>query len=199
MADASRLKIVDGLELSAEHREALRPGERVRIRGGDEVRLPRYFYEIPSWDAALEIELAPHFGAFEFLDVDVREAEPLRTFPRYLPCAVTTFAASLERFRDAAGGTVRIAANGGYRSPGHELSAATSPHLWGAAADIYRIGGEYLESTDRIDRYAEVARRTIPGVWVREAGDGPGLAFDHLHLDLGYLSMVPRRLEQEPG
>lgn len=199
MADASRLKIVDGLELSAEHREALRPGERVRIRGGDEVRLPRYFYEIPSWDAALEIELAPHFGAFEFLDVDVREAEPLRTFPRYLPCAVTTFAASLERFRDAAGGTVRIAANGGYRSPGHELSEATSPHLWGAAADIYRIGGEYLESTDRIDRYAEVARRTIPGVWVREAGDGPGLAFDHLHLDLGYLSMVPRRLEQEPG
>ena len=199
MPDAARLKIVDGLDLPEGYRSVLRPGECVRAPTGDEVRLPRYFYEIESWEAALEIQLSPHFGAFEFLDVDVREAEPLRAFPRYLPCAVTVFAAALERFRDAVGGTVRIAANGGYRSPAHDLSEETSPHLWGAAADVYRIGGEYLESPDRIEQYADVARRTLPGVWVRQAGDEPGQAFDHLHLDLGYLTMVPRVYSREEG
>lgn len=193
MADGVRgLKVVDGLELPRPYREALRPGELVRDGDGRTVQLPRYFYEVASWEKALETELSPHFGAFEFLDIDVREAEPLRAFPRYLPCAVVAFAAVLERFRDAAGGPVRIAANGGYRSPSHALSQDTSPHLWGAAADIYRVGGEYLEGTDRIRRYAELAQRTVPGVWVRPVGDGAGGAFDHLHLDLGYVTLVPR-------
>lgn len=186
------LAVVDGLSLPKDYRDALRPGELVRDGAGRVVQLPRYFYEVPTWEAALETELAPHFGAFEFLDVDVREAEPLRAFPRYLPCAVVAFAAALERFREAVGGPVRIAANGGYRSPAHALSRETSPHLWGAAADIYRIGGDYLDDPERIRRYAELAEKTVPGVWVRPPGDGPGCAFDHLHLDLGYLTRVPR-------
>lgn len=193
------LRLVDGLDLSDAHRSALRPGEEVPD-GGDEggtLRLPRFFYEVPSWEAALETRLSEYFGAFEFLDVDVREAEPLRGFPRYLPCAVVPFAAVLDRFRAAVGGPVRIAANGGYRSPSHAHSAARSPHLWGSAADIYRVNGEYLEDPDRIRRYADVARRTIPGVWVRPAGDVPGSAFDHLHLDLGRLTLVPRSEQLE--
>lgn len=197
MAEVRGLAIVDGLELPREYREALRPGELVRDGAGRPVQLPRYFYEVPTWEAALETELSPHFGAFEFLDVDVREAEPLRAFPRYLPCAVVAFAAVLERFREAVGGPVRIAANGGYRSPSHALSLDTSPHLWGAAADIYRVGGDYLEGRERIERYADLARRTVPGAWVRPAGDEPGLSFDHLHLDLGYLTMIPRASPEE--
>ena len=193
MGEGTRgLAVVDGLELGPAYREALRPGELVRDGAGRAVQLPRYFYEVPTWEAALVTELAPHFGAFEFLDVDVREAEPLRAFPRYLPCGVVAFAAVLERFREAVGGPVRIAANGGYRSPSHALSRDTSPHLWGAAADIYRIGGEYLDSPERIRRFGDVARRMLPGVWVRPTGEEPGQAFDHLHLDLGYLTLVPR-------
>ncbi|HUG41391.1 MAG TPA: hypothetical protein VMM12_12965 [Longimicrobiales bacterium] len=189
------LRVVDALELAGPYREALRPGELVRDGAGRAVQLPRYFYEVPTWEAALDTWLSPHFGAFEFLDVDVREAEPLRAFPRYLPCAVVAFAAVLERFREAAGAPVRIAANGGYRSPSHALSRDRSPHLWGAAADIYRIGGDYLDDPERIRRYAELAERAVPGAWARPTGTDPASAFDHLHLDLGYLTRVPRDVQ----
>lgn len=189
---AEGLRLVDGLRLEDGYREALRPGEVVEHPDGRSVQLPRYFYEISSWDAALDTRISSHFGAFEFLDVDLREAEPLRAFPRYLPCAVVAFAAALERFRDAVGGPVRIAANGGYRSPSHELSVVTSPHLWGAAADIYLVDNEYMDDLDRIERYGRMAAEAIPGVWVRPTGDEAGRSFDHLHLDLGYLVMVPR-------
>lgn len=189
--DVRGLRLVDGQELPEAHRAALRPGEAVEVAPGP-LHLPRYFYEVPSWEAALDTRLSQYFGAFEFLDVDVREAEPLRGFPRYLPCAVVAFAAMLDRFRSAVGGTVRIAANGGYRSPSHAHSRPGSPHLWGAAADIYRVGGEYLDDLDRIRRYAEIAVRTVPGAWVGPVGEESGLAFDHLHLDVGYLSLVPR-------
>jgi hypothetical protein len=192
VTDLPALRIVDGLELGPELRAALRPNEELEHPDGRKVRLPRYFFEVDTWERALKAQLSPHFGAYEFLDVDVREAEPLRAFPRYLPCAVVAFAAALERLRDAVGGPVRIAANGGYRSPSHALSVPTSPHLWGAAADVYRIGTEYLDDPDRIGRYGVVARDVIPGVWVRPVGDTPGTSFDHLHVDLGYLTLVPR-------
>ena len=32
----------------------------------------------------------------------------------------------------------------------------------------------------------EIARRVIPGVWIRPVGSGDGEVDDHLHLDLGY-------------
>lgn len=193
MADVGpRLPVVDGLRLDAPYRAALRPGEVVTHPSGRAVGLPRYFYEIGSWQEAVDTRISPHFGAFEFLDVDLREAEPLRGFPRYLPCAVVAFAAALEQFRAAVGGPVRIAANGGYRSPAHALSVDTSPHLWGSAADIYRVGGDSMDDLDRIAHYGRLAERAVAGVWVRPPGDEPGRSFDHLHLDLGYLTMVPR-------
>lgn len=192
MAEVGGLRVVDGRSLPAEYREALRPGERVEDVAGRSIELPRYFFEIESWEAALETPFSPHFRAFEFLDTDVREARPLQTFPRYLPCGVAAFAAALESFRAAAGGPVRIAANGGYRSPAHALSVPASPHLWGAAADIYRIGGDYLDDLDRIRRYARVAEEAMPAVWVRPVGDQPGQSFDHLHLDMGHLTLLPR-------
>jgi hypothetical protein len=166
-------------------RRALRPGERSRTPwvGPYSCRATsmRWSRGRPPWTT----RISTHFGAFEFLDVDLREAEPLRGFPRYLPCAVVAFAAALERFRDAVGAPVRIAANGGYRSPSHQLSVPTSPHLWGAAADIYRIGNQLLDDTGRIERYGRTpgkswpvpgsARRATAPDLLRPPPCGPGL------------------------
>jgi hypothetical protein len=185
------LRIVGPEELDARFVEVLRPGRTVPDREGVARRLPAYFYEVPSWGVALETMLAPNFGLWELIDVDVREADPMRTFPRYVPCGITALAAQLQLLRSAVGRVVRVAANGGYRSPGHRLCAQLSPHAWGTAANIYRIGDEWLDSGERIGKYLEIARRVMPGVWTRRFGDGPGYAFDHLHIDLGYLTIEP--------
>ncbi len=76
------LRVVDGLTLPPDYRKALRPGEDWNDSAGRLRELPRYFYEIPSWDSAMKIELARNFLLWEFIQVDVREAPPLRTFPR---------------------------------------------------------------------------------------------------------------------
>src|SRR2546423_10199249 len=95
------LRVVDGLTLPPEYRKALRPGEDWKDSNAFPRQLPRYFYEIPSWDSAMKVELATHFLLWEFIQVDVREAPALRTFPRYVPCAITLLAVCLERFREA--------------------------------------------------------------------------------------------------
>jgi hypothetical protein len=194
------LPVVDGLSLPAAHRELLKPAERVVAGDGHLRDLPRYFYEVESWTVALETPLTPHFGLWEFMDVDLREAQALRTYPRYVPCAVTALAAALEVFRLEAGLPVRIAANGGYRSPSHRGNRVNSPHSWAAAANIYRIGAEWLDSEDRIERYRALARRLLPFAWVRSYGSDVGWADDHLHVDLGYVTLVPHGAsEREHG
>lgn len=193
MADAApALAVVDGLRLPERYRAALLPGETLRDAHGRERMLPRYFYEVPSWDAALSIELTPHFALWEFLQVDVRETETMRVFPRYVPCAVTLLAVCLERFREAVGTFVHIAANGGYRTPAHALTRQASPHCWATAADVYRIGDTYVDDEEAIGKYREVARSALPGVWTRPFGPPPDFAQDHLHLDFGYVLAVPR-------
>jgi hypothetical protein len=141
---------------------------------------------------ARQTRLTPHFHLWEFIHTDVREAPALRAFPRYVPCALPLLAASLEQFREAVGTYVHIAANGGYRSPRHQLTCHASPHAWGTAVNIFRIGDRFLDTREAIERYAEIARETMPGVWVRPYGDGPEHTTDHLHLDLGYVVAVPR-------
>src|ERR1051326_400899 len=121
-----RLKVVDAFDLDDELRALLRPGEMVRDEHGRRHRLPRYFYEIPSHDEAMSISLTPHFGMNEFILVDLKESSRLLAF-------------YLEQFRAAAGASVHIAVNGGYRSPSHKLALGATPHMWGTAADIYRI------------------------------------------------------------
>jgi len=185
------LKIVFGAELDKEVRGCLRPGEVVPDRHGGKRRLPSTFYEIPSWEAAMETRLTPNFGIWEVIDVDVREAAPVRTFPRYIPCAVVVLAMYLQSFRDELGRVVRIAANGGYRSPAHAYSHHASTHSWGSAANIYRIGDDLLDSSARIRRYAQLASSMLPGARIRRYGRQPGYAFDHLHIDLGYLTLDP--------
>lgn len=185
------LKIVDGLELPAAYREALRPDELVRDRGGQLRRLPRFFYEISAWRVARDTKLVPNFGLWEFMIVDIGEAKVLHGFPRYVPCGVSLIAAYLQLFRQEVGTYVHIAANGGYRSPGHAQTRAASPHSWGTAVNIYRVGDDSLDTSEAIGRYGEIATRLLPGIWVRPYGHTVGYADDHLHLDLGYVTVVP--------
>ncbi len=184
--------VVDGRRLEKRIRDSLLPGGVLvdPERGARE--LPRYFYEIPSWEDAVECDLTENFALWEFLHVDVREAPPQRGFPRYIPCAVTLLVAALEHFREAVGRPVHIAANGGYRSPAHALTTGASPHCWGTAVNIYRIGDQYLDDREAIEKYGEVARAAVPGVYARPFGEARGGGDDHLHLDVGYVTMVPR-------
>ena len=193
------LPVVDGCALDSPYRELLRPGELLRTRNGHFHRLPRFFYEVMSTFDAMNTQLTPHFGLWEFMEVDLHEPEPLRTYPRYVPCAVTALAAALEVMRIEIGAPMRIAANGGYRSPAHAGSRAGSPHCWAAAVNIYRIGNEYLDAEDKIGRYAELASRVLAGCWTRPYGHDIGFADDHLHLDLGFATLVPREASESEG
>ncbi|HUF50566.1 MAG TPA: hypothetical protein VMN60_07030 [Longimicrobiales bacterium] len=185
------LPLVRTARLPGDVRAVLRPGAALEEPGGPVRALPASFLRIDSWDQARRTELTPHFALWELIGVDVREAPLLRSFPRYVPCALLLLAAALELLRLEVGTYVHVAANGGYRSPGHALSRNASRHCWGTAANIYRIGDTDLDSRDEIEKYAAVARRVIPGVWIRPYGPADGQADDHLHLDLGYSIFDP--------
>lgn len=191
------LPIVDGLRLDKPLRDVLMPGRYLYDDNGYARKLPRYFYEVPSWEHAMNIQLTPGFALWEFIQTDVREAAPLRAFPRYVPCAITMLALCLERFRDVVGTYVYIAANGGYRSPRHALNNNATPHSWGTAVNIYRVGDVFLDDREAIERYAALARQTLAGVWTRPFGSGRGETDDHLHLDFGYVLSMPRGAPEE--
>jgi hypothetical protein len=125
--------------------------------------------------------------------VDCREADTLlNTFPHYLPCAVQVLAQYLERFREKVEGPVFIATNGGYRSPAHRRNAdAVSPHCWGCAADIYRVGDVFLDDEKTIERYRRIAETLGPEVKAKPYGHAPGETDDHLHIDIGYVTLIP--------
>src|SRR5436305_4666461 len=155
--NGQRLKVVDAFDLDDELRTLLRPGEMVRDGQGRRHRLPRYFYEIATHDEAMSLRLTQPFAMNEFIFTDLKEAPRLQSFPRYIPCAVRVLAFYLEQFRAAAGASVHIAVNGGYRSPAHKLSLNATPHMWGTAADVYRIGTNILKAKEAIERYNELA------------------------------------------
>ena len=199
MSDSGTVKlpIVDGMELDDEHRELLRPGELMRDREGRARRLPRFFYRVDSWAQAQDVELSPHFSLWEFMDTDVREAEVLRQYPRYIPCAVSLLAAQLELLRVAMDTFVHISANGGYRSPSHALSSHATPHCWATAANLYKIGDDMLNDESSITKHNRIITRLLPIVWVRPYGSEIGAVDDHVHLDLGYVTLVPHDAPSE--
>jgi hypothetical protein len=187
------LKAIDGLKLSAEHRAALRPGEAVTDAEGRIHHLPRFFYEVPSWEEAHSLRVSSHFALSELITVDSREAELLlRTFPHHVPCAILALARYLEDFRREVDAPVFISANGGYRSPSHRINRGLSLHSWGTAADIYRVGDTYLDDEKSIARYAGIAASLGAEVSVRPYQEGD----DHLQVDLGYLTLVPRECSE---
>ena len=193
MTATNQLRAVDALTLSVEHRAALRPGEAITNENGVVHHLPRFFFEVPSWDEARALRVAAHFTLSELIAVDSREAPLLlREFPHHVPCAILALARYLEDFRREVDAPVFISVNGGYRSPAHRINHGVPLHCWGTAANIYRVGDTYLDDEKSITRYAGIAASLGGEVRVRDyqAGD------DHLHVDLGYLTIVPRECSE---
>jgi hypothetical protein len=186
------LRPIDGLNLPEEYRALLRPGEPEADSRGNIHRLPRFFYKIGSWQAAREIRLAPHFTLAELMLVDCREARPLLSqFPHYVPCAIGLLAMVLENFRREVDAPVFISANGGYRSPAHQVGGGKSIHCWGTAANIYRIGDTFLSDAKSIEKYGTIAASLGPVVFFRRFGFRRGETDDHLHIDLGFATLTP--------
>jgi hypothetical protein len=191
------LRAIDGLDLPKEYRASLRPGETETDSSDNVHRLPRFFYEVRSWQEAQELRVAPHFTLAELMLVDCREARLLLSqFPHYVPCAIVILARLLEDFRHEVGAPVFIAANGGYRSPAHQIGGAKSIHAWGTAANIYRIGDTFLTDARSIEKYGAIAASLSPAVCVRPFGSEPGETNDHLHIDLGFVTVTPRECSE---
>lgn len=191
------LPIVDGLKLSEEYRALLKPGEIVRDGNQPAHRLPRYFYAVESWQQARETKLTVHFTLSELMSVDCREAPLLlREFPHYVPCTISILARYLETFRERVEAPVCVRVNGGYRSPAHRFSAPLDLHSWGTAVDIYRIGDTWMDSQKNVERYARIAEGIGQEVYAAPFGAGAEETDDHLHLDLGFLHIVPRGMDE---
>jgi hypothetical protein len=198
MSEPESIKVVDACDLDDELRFLLKPGGMVLDAQKRRHRLPRYFYEIPSHEAATSIRLTQHFGLNELTLVDLKEHPRLQEFPRYIPCAVRVLAFYLEQLRKDAGGSVHIAVNGGYRSPSHKLSLNATPHMWGTAADIYRIGSTILKGKETIEKYNGIAEDSSDDLHVLPYGHVTGLnADDHVHIDLGYITVIPREISED--
>jgi len=115
-----------------------------------------------------------------------------------VPCAVRILAFYLEQFRTACGASVHIAVNGGYRSPSHKLSLGATPHMWGTAADVYRIGGAILKTKELIEKYNDIAEDLSEDIMVLPYGHDTGrTADDHVHLDLGFVTLIPREISED--
>jgi hypothetical protein len=191
--NAELLNAVDGFDLPQEYRGLLRPGEAETDLQSNVHRLPRFFYEIDSWQEAHEIRLARHFTLAELMLVDCREARLLLSqFPHYVPCAIVLLARFLEDFRREVDAPVFISANGGYRSPAHQIGGGKSIHAWGIAANIYRVGDAFLNDAKSIQKFGSIVASLSPAVFVRPFGLELGQTDDHLHIDLGFVSLTPR-------
>jgi hypothetical protein len=195
--NAQILRAIDGLNLPDEYRALLRPGEVETDVQGNVHHLPRFFYEIGSWQEAHKIRLASHFTLAELMLVDCREARLLLSqFPHYVPYAILLLARFLEDFRREVDAPVFISANGGYRSPAHQIGGAKSIHAWGTAANIYRVGDTFLSDPKSIEKYRAIAASLGPAVFVRPFGRERGQTDDHLHIDLGFASLTPRECSE---
>jgi hypothetical protein len=191
------LRPIDGLHLPEKYRALLRPGEGETGANGTVHCLPRFFFEIRSWEEAHEIRLAPHFTLAELMLVDCREERLLLSqFPHYVPCAILLLARFLEDFRREVDGPVFVSANGGYRSPAHQIGGGKSIHAWGTAANIYRVGDTFLSDAKSIGKYRAVAASLTPAVFVRPFGREEGQTSDHLHIDLGFATLTPRECSE---
>jgi hypothetical protein len=60
------------------------------------------------------------------------------------------------------------------------------------------VGDTFLNTRERIEKYASIAQQVLPGVWTHPVGHGAEQTDDHLHLDLGFVLSVPHnvRIEQ---
>ena len=74
-----------------------------------------------------------------------------------------------------------------------ERNEPKSPHCWATAADIYRVGGTYLDDERSIAPVWRTWRESLgPQVFVRPYTQGD----DHLHIDLGFITVTPRNCSE---
>jgi hypothetical protein len=69
--------------------------------------------------------------------------------------------------------------------------------MWGTAADIYRAGSTILRTKEAIEKYNEIAEDVSEDVRVLPYGHAIGNADDHVHVDLGYITMIPREISED--
>jgi hypothetical protein len=69
--------------------------------------------------------------------------------------------------------------------------------MWGTAVDLYRIGNVVLREQAPIETYNRVAEELSDELYVMPFGHEVGKADDHMHLDLGYLVLVPREISED--
>jgi len=70
--------------------------------------------------------------------------------------------------------------------------------MWGTAADVYRIGSNILKTRESIDKYNEIAEELSDEINVLPYGHVTGRnADDHVHFDLGYMTLIPREISED--
>jgi hypothetical protein len=70
--------------------------------------------------------------------------------------------------------------------------------MWGTAADVYRIGSNILKTKEAIEKYNDIAEDVSDEISVLPYGHVTGKnADDHLHLDVGYITLVPREISED--
>jgi hypothetical protein len=70
-------------------------------------------------------------------------------------------------------------------------------HMWGTAADLYRVGTVVLRDRASIETYNRVIEDLTDDLYVMPYGHEIGEADDHIHLDLGYVTVVPREISED--
>jgi hypothetical protein len=53
------------------------------------------------------------------------------------------------------------------------------------------VGDERMDDGERVERHNALARSAVPGVTTRPYGEVPGCVLDHVHLDLGFVTVTP--------
>ena len=185
------LRIITPSSMPGEVRAILKPGEIIQDHQGRIRQRPTHYFRVENEAQARKTRIAPYFRVHEFIDVDVYETASLRVWPRYMPCAVAILAAHLSALRATLGEGIYISANGGFRSPQHRKSTPDSIHAWGTAANIYRIGDEYLSKPEQVRKWRQRMRRLLPTASFRPIPCGGDSVVDHLHIDIGYVTHVP--------
>jgi hypothetical protein len=73
-----------------------------------------------------------------------------------------------------------------------------TPHMWGTAADVYRIGTAILKTKELIEKVNDLAEELSDDVMVLPYGHQLGTtADDHVHIDLGYVLVIPREISED--
>ena len=122
------------------------PGGTLCDHAGRARVLPRYFYEMPTWEQA-RARICPPLHALGIHPDRRSRGGPAPRFPAVRPVRNDSAGVRLEQLREAVGTYVHIAANGGYCSPRHSERARRPAQLG--------HGGQHLSNRRHVSRHPE--------------------------------------------